>query len=235
MFQIEQALEAWKIRIGQSEAIRPIDLAELEQHVRDSVAHLVTTGLSDEEAFLVAIHRVGEPNQIASEFKQVNGAHIWGQRVFWMIAGFLFFGLCGLVIHSIALSSQAITALVGGSGNSMGMMASIVSALCWLGLIIAIHQWTHKQREAATLQELLSRQHVRTLSFVAGAAVVLSAVLTFIGRVGVARYAQVTELGKSSLIWAVTNELLEFLVPAAFIFVLWQLQRMLQGTAISEQ
>jgi hypothetical protein len=225
MFQIEQALEAWKIRIGQSEAIRPIDLAELEQHVRDSVAHLVTTSLSDEEAFLVAIHRVGEPNQIASEFKQVNGAHIWGQRVFWMIAGFIFFVLWKLVIRSVTLSSQAMIALVGGSGTSMGTVASIVSALCWIGLAIAIYRWAITEREPSSLHELLSRPRMQVLSLVAGAVVVLSAFLIFAGRLVVARYVPVSEVGKSAEIMALSNELLELVAPATFLWVMWNLQR----------
>src|SRR4051812_32593541 len=91
MFQLEHELQEWTNHFCQMEAMRSSDIEELEQHVRDSIAVLTTKGLSEEEAFLIATHRVGQSGQVGREFGKVNGGHVWRQRVFWMIAGVLFF------------------------------------------------------------------------------------------------------------------------------------------------
>lgn len=225
MFQLERELDAWKQALGQSDAMHSHDIAELEQHVRDSVAHLVTTGLSEEEAFLVAIHRVGESDHIAREFSQVNGAYIWGQRVFWMIAGFLFFQLSSLAIVSATWASQILVALAGGSGASMGMVASAITALCWFGLAIAMYRWALQQREATSIRELFNRRRVRMVALMSGAAIFVGAFLTFTGQLFVVRITPVNEFGTSALILGWTNLLLTLLTPMAFFLVMWKLQQ----------
>lgn len=60
-FDLNLALQLWLARLGQSPQIKAENLTELESHVRDSVIQLQSKGLSSEESFLVATHRVGSP------------------------------------------------------------------------------------------------------------------------------------------------------------------------------
>src|SRR5262249_3358 len=52
--------------------VKTEDLKELESHVRDSMSQLESKGLSSEESFLVATHRVGNPEKLEPEFAKVN-------------------------------------------------------------------------------------------------------------------------------------------------------------------
>lgn len=71
-FDLNIALQHWLARLGQSPQVKSENLKELESHVRDSVVQLQTKGLSSEESFLVATHRVGSAEKLESEFAKVN-------------------------------------------------------------------------------------------------------------------------------------------------------------------
>ena len=71
-FDLNLALRRWLERLGQSPQVKAENLKELESHVRDSVVQLQSKGLSSEESFLVATHRVGSAEKLEPEFAKVN-------------------------------------------------------------------------------------------------------------------------------------------------------------------
>jgi len=71
-FDLNTALRLWLEQLGQSPQVKAENLKELESHVCDSVTRLQTKGLSSEESFLVATHRVGSPAKLEPEFAKVN-------------------------------------------------------------------------------------------------------------------------------------------------------------------
>src|SRR5690348_11240878 len=71
-FDLNVALQQWLARLGQSPQVKVENLKELESHVRDSVVQLQCRGLSSEESFLIATHRVGKPEKLELEFGKVN-------------------------------------------------------------------------------------------------------------------------------------------------------------------
>jgi len=71
-FDLNIALRQWLARFGQSPQVKIENLNELESHLRDSVVQLQCKGLSSEESFLVATHRVGNPEKLEPEFAKVN-------------------------------------------------------------------------------------------------------------------------------------------------------------------
>src|SRR5256885_471845 len=71
-FDLNIALRQWLDRFGQSPQVKAENLNELESHLRDSVVQLQCKGLSSEESFLVATHRVGSPEKLEPEFAKVN-------------------------------------------------------------------------------------------------------------------------------------------------------------------
>ena len=56
--QLEKHLEAWRAHLRKSQTITSQDAAELEDHLREQIASLGADGLSDDEAFLVAVKRM---------------------------------------------------------------------------------------------------------------------------------------------------------------------------------
>ncbi|MGH7994682.1 MAG: permease prefix domain 1-containing protein [Limisphaerales bacterium] len=71
-FDLNTALRLWLERLGQSSQVKTENLKELESHISDSVMQLQTKGLSPEESFLIATHRVGSPARLEPEFGKVN-------------------------------------------------------------------------------------------------------------------------------------------------------------------
>jgi hypothetical protein len=58
--RIEEQIEQWRSYLRRRQAIRTNDVEELEDHLREQVSALVDAGLSDDEAFLVAVKRMGD-------------------------------------------------------------------------------------------------------------------------------------------------------------------------------
>jgi hypothetical protein len=86
-FDLNTAIERWHDHLRQSPHFRPENLAELESHLRDSVASFRGSPLSEEEAFLVATRRLGGVPALEPEFAKVNGKEVWMIRLLWMLLG----------------------------------------------------------------------------------------------------------------------------------------------------
>ena len=97
-FDLNTAIQRWREHLGQSPCFRRENLDELEVHLRDAIAALRGTALSEEEAFLVATRRLGGASALEPEFAKVNGKEVWLNRLLWMLVGSLLLPL----LHSCA-------------------------------------------------------------------------------------------------------------------------------------
>jgi hypothetical protein len=86
-FDLNTAIQRWRDHLSQSPCFRRENLDELETHLRDAVAALRGTTLSEEEAFLVAARRLGGAPALEPEFAKVNGQEVWLNRLLWMLLG----------------------------------------------------------------------------------------------------------------------------------------------------
>jgi hypothetical protein len=78
---LEEQIEQWRSYLRRRQAIRPVDVEELEDHLRGEVAALRGTGLSENEAFLVAVKRMGALDAISNEFAREHSERLWKQLV----------------------------------------------------------------------------------------------------------------------------------------------------------
>lgn len=78
---LEAQIGQWRNYLRRRQAIRPLDVEELEDHLRDQVASLRRGGLSDDEAFLVAVKRMGALDAISNEFAREHSDRLWKQLV----------------------------------------------------------------------------------------------------------------------------------------------------------
>ena len=78
---LEQQIEAWRAHLRRSGAIASGDAAELEDHLREQIASLNADGLSEDEAFLVAVKRMGAQDAIANEFAREHSERLWKQLI----------------------------------------------------------------------------------------------------------------------------------------------------------
>ncbi len=56
-------------------------MAELEDHLREQVTMLVDAGLATDEAFLVAVKRMGDLDSLSREFAREHSDRLWKQLV----------------------------------------------------------------------------------------------------------------------------------------------------------
>jgi hypothetical protein len=78
---LEEQIGQWRTYLGRRRAIHRIDVEELEDHLRDQIATLVDAGLRPDEAFLVAIKRMGAQDAIANEFAREHSERLWKQLI----------------------------------------------------------------------------------------------------------------------------------------------------------
>jgi hypothetical protein len=78
---LEGQIEQWRSYLRRRQAIRPVDVEELEDHLRGEVALLRRAGLSENEAFLVAVKRMGALDAISNEFAREHSERLWKQLV----------------------------------------------------------------------------------------------------------------------------------------------------------
>lgn len=93
-FDIENAIDSWRKQFAGSALIHE-NIAELEAHLRDSFENARQGGLPDEDAFAIALYRLGSRNLLAAEFARAHPERIWVDRVLWMLLGAQLFSFLG--------------------------------------------------------------------------------------------------------------------------------------------
>ncbi|MGH3752052.1 MAG: permease prefix domain 1-containing protein, partial [Pseudonocardiaceae bacterium] len=71
----------WRHYVQRRRELQPSDADELEDHLRGSVDELVAVGLSADEAFLVAVKRMGSLDELSREFAREHSQRLWKQLV----------------------------------------------------------------------------------------------------------------------------------------------------------
>lgn len=74
---LDAQIVRWRQRIAASPALTEADLDELEGHLRDQMDDLTAVGLSSDEAFWVAVGRVGRVDVLTHEFAQEHTERLW--------------------------------------------------------------------------------------------------------------------------------------------------------------
>jgi hypothetical protein len=78
---LEDQIAAWRSYLRHRQAIRDVDVAELEDHLRGQLETLMGVGLTGDEAFLVAVKRMGAADALSQEFAREHSDRLWRQLV----------------------------------------------------------------------------------------------------------------------------------------------------------
>jgi hypothetical protein len=78
---VESQITEWRAYVSKDPAVDGRDVDELEIHLRDQIAELGTAGLSADEAFLVAVKRMGDLDTLSREFAREHSGRLWKQLV----------------------------------------------------------------------------------------------------------------------------------------------------------
>jgi hypothetical protein len=75
----ETWIAEWRAAVERGGAVDGPDADELESHLRDQIAELETAGLTGEEAFQIAVARLGKVDQLTAEYAREHGDRMWKQ------------------------------------------------------------------------------------------------------------------------------------------------------------
>jgi hypothetical protein len=78
---IEDQIAQWRTYLRRRQAVHGPDVEELEGHLRDQLAALTEAGLAADEAFLIAVKRMGSLDALSREFARAHSERLWKQLV----------------------------------------------------------------------------------------------------------------------------------------------------------
>ncbi|MCA9074648.1 MAG: hypothetical protein KDA93_06425 [Planctomycetaceae bacterium] len=104
MFDLETAIAEWKQSLAAHEAVSSDDVSELEAHLREDATSLTSLGLAEDEAFIIAQHRVGAAATIGAEYAKENQIGVWARRLKWMCLGAMFMQFYKYVVYDLTVS-----------------------------------------------------------------------------------------------------------------------------------
>jgi hypothetical protein len=85
--ELQAQFAQWRQYVQRRRELRSSDADELEDHLRGSVDELLAAGLSADEAFLIAVKRMGSLDELSREFAREHSERLWKQLVLTGEAG----------------------------------------------------------------------------------------------------------------------------------------------------
>jgi len=78
---LEQQIAQWRAYVRRRPAFNGPDMEELEGHLRNQLVALTEAGLAVDEAFLIAVKRMGSLDALSREFARAHSERLWKQLV----------------------------------------------------------------------------------------------------------------------------------------------------------
>ena len=177
-FDLNRSIQHWRESLGQSPAFRSENLYELETHLRESIATLRHSGLSDDEAFMVAVKRLGRNSQLEAEFTKQNNLSVWLDRALWVLLGAQLWGLASVLSSSLQTFLQAAIPTVNELLSTYGfgrisesipgqvfyILALPLTVLTGAKLFLIIQSWAER-RGWSPLNFILNRPRMLALGY----------------------------------------------------------------------
>jgi len=135
MFDMNEQIKKWRCDLAQKKTLEKSDIDELENHLREEIERLTESELTEEEAFMVAAHRLGHSDSLSEEFAKVNTSILWRKRLFrigiivfaWIILTYI-----GQVVSRIC---QILAVFVGFRGYTLSVI-DVLSQVAFFGVIV---------------------------------------------------------------------------------------------------
>jgi hypothetical protein len=77
--ELEGQIAEWRGYMLRRKGIEQSDVDELEDHLRGRIADLAESGLREDEAFLIAVKRMGSVDEVSREFAREHSDRLWKQ------------------------------------------------------------------------------------------------------------------------------------------------------------
>jgi hypothetical protein len=169
-FKTDYAVNELLAAIATRDTLTTEDVRELKAHLLDSIQQLEQTGLSPEEAFVVAKLRLGNKEMLAIEFEKVNGVSMLRKE--WV---FIFIGISLAVIFwNLFESSKVIFGRLVTNG-SLSINQAAVLMVCFY--LLSIYLMIRIFKNGPELVDFCRTYFFQKNNFAAAAFAILPALL----------------------------------------------------------
>jgi hypothetical protein len=79
MQSLEAQIAEWRAYVASAPGVNGHDVDELEDHLRHQIADLNMSGLTEDEAFLIGVKRLGDVDNLSREFAREHSGRLWKQ------------------------------------------------------------------------------------------------------------------------------------------------------------
>src|SRR4249919_2077499 len=79
MESVDAQIAEWRAFVENAPGVNGRDVDELEDHLRHQIAELNAAGLTADEAFLIAVKRLGDVDGLSREFAREHSGRLWKQ------------------------------------------------------------------------------------------------------------------------------------------------------------
>jgi len=90
-FNLKENIEIWKSELSQNSNMTLDNIDELESHLQDEIQALQQLGLNTEESLLIAKSRIGNIEELTTEFSKINKEVYFKNRITPYLKGVLLF------------------------------------------------------------------------------------------------------------------------------------------------
>ncbi|GAB4020262.1 hypothetical protein GCM10028773_25550 [Spirosoma koreense] len=134
-------MQTWLSQLEQRGTFTKDDLQELQSHLLDGMDALQATGLSQQEAFLVATHRVGTVDVLAEEFDKLDRPSQPQRESVLLLVGIVSFVLVKNTLEAVSDLGGVGFAHYLGDSLLTSLLDMSLSLLLFSGLLVGLPQW----------------------------------------------------------------------------------------------
>ncbi len=156
MSDVEKQIAQWRDSLACSETMRDSDVDELENHLREELETLSTSGLSPNEAFFVARRRLGDTAALEAEFAKAHPHRRLGHHLFWMVVGVLTARLFGTVCMLVSNASIWLGYILGLRGIWLVLAYGVAQTVALAILVLLAWRYYASRVQATTVKRSLS-------------------------------------------------------------------------------
>jgi hypothetical protein len=151
MFDLEQSIAEWRKQMLAAGIKMPVPLEELETHLREDVQRQMQSGLSAQQAFGIAVEKIGQAPELKREFKKI-GTPMETQKII---------KLAGVICVAVALFCQLFTCPPFVFAFGFSLMTRVLLLAVWaITVAITVLSWRYNHKLLPVIRNQLLRRAV---------------------------------------------------------------------------
>jgi hypothetical protein len=141
MFNLELKISEWRRQMLAAGIKTPLPMDELESHLREDFRTFLSAGKSEDQAFALAVSRLGSPGPLRTEFNKLRNPAWWPVKIgSWLFTGAMVLFAAGL---SKRLIDGKLSFLLFGHVLSVTVAYGAAFLVGGLGMIYVVHRLFH--------------------------------------------------------------------------------------------